>query len=395
MKAKRKVWIAAIAGLIVVIVVLVGVKVGQIRAMIKAGETFVPPPESVTSVKVAAATWQSRRAAIGTLVALHDVTLGAELPGLIREVNFDSGKTVKRGAALVKLDTTNEEAQLAAAAADAELAKITVERARALRKGGANTQVELDAAEARTKQTQAMVVNIQATITKKTIRAPFDGRVAMKQVERGQVVSPGTPIATLQSVDPIYAEFALPQQVLADLKPGQGTTMRIDSFPGRSWQGTISTVNSQVDSATRNIRVRATFPNKDGILRPGLFVNVEVMSSDQRDVLVIPATAVVYAPYGDSVFILDQAATKPDKVDKVDKAQLTGDAKAEPSGLVAQPRFVRLGDRRGDLVAVASGLKEGETVVSNGAFKLRKGMSVIVNNTLAPPVEVDPKPTDN
>ena len=389
MKAKRKVWIAAIAGLIVVVVVLVGVKVGQIRAMIKAGETFVPPPESVTSVKVAAATWQSRRAAIGTLVALHDVTLGAELPGLIREVNFDSGKTVKRGAALVKLDTTNEEAQLAAAVADAELAKTTVERARALRKGGANTQVELDAAEARSKQTQAMVVNIQATITKKTIRAPFDGRVAMKQVERGQVVSPGTPIATLQSVDPIYAEFALPQQALADLKPGQGTTMRVDSFPGRTWQGTISTVNSQVDPTTRNIRVRATFPNKDGILRSGLFVNVEVMSSDQRDVLIIPATAVVYAPYGDSVFVLDQAATKPDK------PRTPSDAKVEPSGLVAQPRFVRLGDRRGDLVAVASGLKEGETVVSNGAFKLRKGMSVIVNNSLAPPVEVDPKPSDN
>lgn len=396
MKAKRKVWIAAIAGLIVVVVVLVGVKVGQIRAMIKAGETFVPPPESVTSVKVAAATWQSRRAAIGTLVALHDVTLGAELPGLIRDVNFDSGKTVKRGAALVKLDTTNEEAQLAAAVADAELAKTTVERARALRKGGANTQVELDAAEARTKQTQAMVVNIQATIIKKTIRAPFDGRVAMKQVERGQVVSPGTPIATLQSVDPIYAEFALPQQALADLKPGQGTTMRVDSFPGRTWQGTISTVNSQVEPATRNIRVRATFPNKDGVLRPGLFVNVEVMSSDQRDVLIIPATAVVYAPYGDSVFVLDQAATQAaTKLDKVDTARMPGEAKAEPSGLVAQPRFVRLGDRRGDLVAVASGLKEGETVVSNGAFKLRKGMSVIVNNTLAPPVEVDPKPTDN
>ena len=368
MKAKGKVWIAAIIGLVVVIVVLVGVKVGQIRAMIKAGESFVPPPESVTSVKVASATWQARRAAIGSLVAIHDVTLGAELPGLIREVTFDSGKDVKRGAVLVKLDTTNEEAQLAAAVADAELAKTTVERARALRKGGANTQVELDAAEARAKQTQAMVANIRATIAKKTIRAPFDGRVAMKQVERGQVVSPGTAVATLQSVDPIFAEFSLPQQALADLKTGQTATMRVDSFPGKSWQGSVSTVNSEVDSSTRNIRVRATFPNKDGILRPGLFVNVEVNSADQRDVLVVPATAVVYAPYGDSVFVLD--------------------------ALVAQPRFVRLGDRRGDLVAVVSGLKEGETVVSNGAFKLRKGMSVIVNNSLAPPVEADPKPSD-
>ena len=376
MKAKGKVWIAAIVGLIVVVVALVGVKAGQIRAMIEAGKSFVPPPESVTSVKVAAATWQSKRAAIGTLIAIHDVTLGAELPGLIREVDFDSGRTVKRGAVLVRLDTTNEEAQLAAAVADAQLAKITVERARALRKGGANTPVELDAAEARAKQTQAAVANIRATITKKTIRAPFDGRVAMKQVERGQIVSPGTPVATLQSVDPIYAEFSLPQQALADLKTGQIATMRVDSFPGRTWQGAVSTVNSEVDPATRNVRVRATFPNKEGVLRPGLFVNVEVSAADQHEVLVVPATAVVYAPYGDSIFVLEQKTA------------------SDQPGLVAQPRFVRLGERRGDLVAVVSGLKEGETVVSNGAFKLRKGMAVIVNNSLAPPVELDPKPTD-
>jgi membrane fusion protein (multidrug efflux system) len=381
MKAKGKVWIAAIIGLLVVVIALVGVKVGQIRAMIQAGRSFVPPPESVTSVRVAAAIWQSRRAAIGTLIAVHDVTLGAELPGLIREVDFDSGRTVKRGAVLVRLDTTNEEAQLAAAVADAELAKTTLERARSLRKGGANTPADLEAAEARAKQTQAVAANIQATIVKKTIRAPFDGRVAMKQVERGQVVAPGTPVATLQSVDPMYAEFSLPQQALADLKTGQTAVMRVDSYPGKKWQGAISTVNSEVDPVTRNVRVRATFPNKEGILRPGLFVNVEVSASDQRDVLVIPATAVVYAPYGDSVFVLDEK--------KADE-KTNGDSPA----LIAQPRFVRLGERRGDLVAVVSGLKEGETVVSNGAFKLRKGVHVFVNNTLAPAVELDPNPTD-
>lgn len=380
MRAKGKVWTAAIAGLIVVIVTLAGVKVGQIRAMMAMAQTFVPPPEAVTTAKVASATWQSRRAAIGSLVAVHDVTLGAEVPGLIREVAFDSGRVVKRGAVMVKLDTTNEEAQLAAAVADAELAKNALERSRALRKGGANSPAELEVAEARAKQTQALAANIRATIAKKTIRAPFDGRVAMRQVERGQVVSPGTPVATLQSVDPIYAEVALPQQALADLKTGQGVTMRVDSFPGRTWQGQVSTVNSEVDPTTRNIRVRATFPNKDGVLRPGLFVKVEVSASDERRVLVIPATAVVYAPYGDSVFVLDQKAEVPKG----------GQAPA----LVAQPRFVRLGERRGDMVAVVSGLAEGETVVSNGAFKLRKGMSVLVNNDLAPPVELDPKPTD-
>jgi len=394
MRAKGKVWIAAIVGLIVVVVALVGVKVGQIRAMIAAGQAFVPPPEAVTSAKVASATWQSKRAAIGSLVAIHDVTLGAEVPGLIREVTFDSGRTVKRGAVMVRLDTTNEEAQLAAAVADAQLAKSAAERSRALRKGGANAPADLEVAEARAKQTEALAANIRATIAKKTIRAPFDGRVAMKQVERGQVVSPGTPVATLQSVDPIYAEVALPQQALADLKTGQGVTMRVDSFPGKTWQGQISTVNSEVDSATRNIRVRATFPNKDGVLRPGLFVKVEVSASDERQVLVIPTTAVVYAPYGDSVFIIDHKTDQKAGPATAD-APKTDPAKAgEPPTLVAQPRFVRLGDKRGDLVSVLSGLKEGETVVSNGAFKLRKGMAVLVNNDLAPPVELDPKPTD-
>jgi membrane fusion protein (multidrug efflux system) len=319
--------------------------------------------------------------AIGSLVAVHDVVLGAEFPGLIREVDFASGTTLKRGSVMVRLDTTNEEAQLASATADMELARTTLERARALRKGEANTPADIEAAEAHAKQTKAIVANIQATITKKTIRAPFDGRVAMKQVERGQVVSPGTPLATLQSVDPIYAEFSLPQQALADLKTGQVATLRVDSFPGKTWQGAISTVNSEVDSTTRNVRVRATFPNKEGVLRPGLFANVEVSASDRRQVLTIPATAVVYAPYGDTVFVLDSAKDAPQN--------------GEPSALVAQPHFVRLGERRGDLVAVVSGLKAGETVVSNGAFKLRKGARVAVNNSLAPPVELDPKPTDN
>jgi membrane fusion protein, multidrug efflux system len=382
MKSRGKVWFVSIVGILVVIVSLVGVKVGQIRAMVQAGASFVPPPESVTSAKVQASVWQSRRSAIGTLVAVHDAVLGAELPGLIREVAFTSGSEVKRGAVMIRLDTTNEEAQLAAAKAEMELALTNLARARTLRKGQANTPADLEAAEARAKQTQATVANIAATIAKKTIRAPFDGRVAIKQVERGQVVSPGTAVATLQSVDPIYAEFQLPQQALADLKVGQETTMHIDSFPGRVWKGTISTLNSQVDPATRNIRVRATFANKDSLLRPGLFTKVEVNASDERDVLVIPTTAVVYAPYGDTVFVLD----KPKDVQAEDKQG--------PPALEAQPRFVRLGERRGDLVAIVSGLKAGETVVSNGAFKLRKGARVVLNNDLAPPVELDPKPTD-
>jgi membrane fusion protein (multidrug efflux system) len=400
MKTRGKVWILAIVGIVLVIVALVGIKVGQIRAMIQAGKSFVPPPESVTSAKVSRSSWQSRREAIGTLVAVHDVTLGAELPGLIREVAFDSGQNLKRGALLVKLDTTNEEAQLASATADLALAKASMERAEVLRKAGANTPADFDTAAARTKQAEANVGNLRATISKKTIRAPFDGRVAIRQVERGQVVSPGTPIATLQSVDPMYAEFSLPQQALADLKVGQLATMRVDSFPTRKWEGKISTINSEVDATTRNVRVRAQFPNRDGTLRPGLFVNVDVHAADNHEVVVIPATAVVYAPYGDSVFVITSEKSQPGPAAGGASSPTDGHAPAAGGGgdqpaLVVEPRFVRLGEKRGDLVAVVSGLKEGETVVSNGAFKLRKGAHVIVNDSLAPTVELDPKPADN
>ncbi len=377
MKTKTKQWIAAIAGLLLVIAVLIGVKAGQIGSMIKAGKSFVPPPEAVTSAKVEESEWEGTRAAIGSLVAVRGVTLSGELSGLVREIAFESGASVKRGAVLVKLDTSTEEAQLEAAAADASLAKISLERARTLRQAGANTQADLDAAEARARQTEATVAGLRATIAKKTIRAPFDGRIAIRQVELGQVISPGSPIASLQSVSPIHADFWLPQQALAELKVGQRTSMRTDAFPTSHWDGEITTINPEVDVATRNVRIRATFANPDGRLRPGMFANVEVLSSEARPVLLIPATAVIFAPYGDSVFVID------------DKRDETGKAAA-----VARQTFVRLGERRGDFVAVASGLSAGETVVSSGAFKLRNGMAVTVNNALAPGAQLAPKPAE-
>jgi membrane fusion protein (multidrug efflux system) len=392
-KTKTRVWIVAIVGLLAVVGALAGIKISQVRAMIQMGKTFVPPPESVTSADVESVVWESQRTAIGSLVAVHDVTLGAELPGIVRAVGFDSGMNLKRGAVLVKLDTTNEEAQLASATADAALAKATLDRATALRRGGANTPADLEAAEARAKQTQAAISNLEATIVKKTIRAPFDGRVGIRQVEKGQVVSPGTPIATLQSVDPMYAEFSLPQQALADLKVGQGVSVRVDSFPTLKWDGAISALNSEVDAATRNIRVRATLPNKDGRLRPGLFVNVEVHSDDKHPVLIIPATAVAYAPFGDSVFVL-QAGDKANPGAGASNDAVKKGGGGPPGALVVEPRFVRLGERRGDWVAVVSGLKAGETIVSNGVFKLRKGMRVVLNNALAPNADLDPRPAD-
>jgi membrane fusion protein (multidrug efflux system) len=377
MQSRTKLRILVIGGLVLVVLVLAGIKGAQIGTMIGAGKSFSPPPEAVTSFTAEATQWQPNRTVVGTLVAVRATTIGAELPGAVREVAFDSGALVRRGALLVRLDTSTEEAQLASAQAEAVLARLSLERAQSLREGGANTPADLDAAQARLKQSEGAVATLQATIAKKNIRAPFDGRVAIRQVEAGQVVSPGTPIASLQSVDPIYAEFSLPQQALAEVKQGQSTRMRVDAFPGQSWSGEVSTINSEVDTATRSIRFRATFPNPDGRLRPGMFASVEVLGKEAQPVLVIPATAVIYAPYGDSVFTLE--------------SQAGADGKAS---LVARQTFVRLGERRGDLVAVLSGLKAGDAVVSSGAFKLRQGMAVVTKNELAPEARIAPTPSD-
>ena len=377
-KGKKRITIIAIASLIAVVLALVGIKAAQIFLLVKAGKSFVPPPESVTTAKAEATEWQAVRPAIGTLVAVRGVTLGAEITGTVREILFDNGTFVKKGAVLVRLDTSTEQAQLESARADAELAAVTLKRHRELQPGGVSSQAELDTAEAHAKQADAAVATLQATIAKKTIRAPFDGRIAIRQVELGQIVSPGTPIASLQSVSPIYADFWLPQQVIADVKVGQKVRMQTDIFHGSSWNGAIAVINPEVDVATRNVRVRATFENPDGRLTPGMFVNIDVLSNEKRKVIIIPATGVIFAPYGDSVYVVE---------DKKDEAGKTT--------TIAQQRFVRLGERRGDFVAIESGISAGETVVSSGAFKLRNGMAVAVNNAVAPSPEIAPKPTDN
>jgi membrane fusion protein (multidrug efflux system) len=373
MKTNARLWAGVILGLVVVLVVLVGTKAGQIGKMIGAGKSFAPPPETVTSAEVKAESWEAARTATATLVAERGVTLGAELPGLVREITFESGSVVHKGAPLVRLDTSAEVAQLEAARADATLARLDLDRARELRAGGSSTPAALDAAEARSKGAEAQVAALAAIIAKKTIRAPFDGRISIRQVELGQVLAAGAPIASLQTVTPIHAEFWLPQQVLADVKVGQKVHVHSDVFPDATWEGAITTVNPEVDVATRNVRMRATVKNEDGRLKPGMFAKVEVMSGAPKETLVVPATSVLYAPFGDSVYVLE-------------KKEENG-----KSGLFARQRFVRLGERRGDVVAVVSGVNAGETLVSAGAFKLRNGAAVVIGEAPAP--EGAPAPT--
>jgi membrane fusion protein (multidrug efflux system) len=377
MKTRTRLWLGVIVGLVLVLGVLAGTKASQIGTMIKAGAKMLPPPTAVASARVERVEWAGRQPAIGSLVALRGVMLAAELPGTVREIEFESGSFVRRGAVLVRLDTSTEEAQLAAATADAALAQISLERAKTLRQADANAPADLDAADARAKQAAAVVATLQATIAKKVLRAPFDGRISIRQVELGQVVAPGTPVASLQSVSPIYAEFWLPQQALSELKVGQRARVTVDTFPGAAWDGSITTINPEVDVATRNVRVRATFENPDGRLRPGMYASVEVIGSEKRLALVIPATAVIFAPYGDSVFVIEEKQVAPDQ-----KVQ------------VVRQEFVRLGERRGDFVAVESGLTAGETIVAAGAFKLRNGMPVALNDALGTKAELAPKALD-
>ncbi|RKG89800.1 efflux RND transporter periplasmic adaptor subunit [Corallococcus sp. CA049B] len=375
--SRLKRWIIGVLLLLAIFAGLVAVKAGQIVSMINAGETFVQPPESVTSAQAESFGWQGTRSAVGTVLALRGVTLSAELPGVVNDIRFENGASVKKGQVLIQLDTSSEQAQLAGAEADAELSRLTRERAEKLNAQGANTQSDLDAVRARALQSSATVAHLKSLIAKKTIRAPFDGRIGIRQVELGQLVSPGNPIVSLQSSTPALVEFQLPQQALAQVKQGQKVRLRVDVFPGESWEGDLTTINPEVELSSRNVRMRATVPNADGRLLPGMFVSVEVLSDASEQVVAIPATAVLFAPYGDSVFTLAE-----------------GKDAAGKTALLARQQFVRLGERRGDYVAVTSGLKPGQTVVSSGVFKLKNGMAVVVNNAMAPPIEVAPQPVN-
>ncbi|RKH56211.1 efflux RND transporter periplasmic adaptor subunit [Corallococcus llansteffanensis] len=375
--SRLKRWIIGVLALVAIFAGLAAVKGAQIVAMINAGETFVQPPESVTSAQVESFGWQATQGAVGTVLAVRGVTLSAELPGVVSDIRFENGASVKKGQVLVQLDASSEAAQLTGAEADAQLARLTRDRVEKLLAQGANTQSELDAVRARAVQAEAVVAHLKTLLAKKVIRAPFEGRVGIRQVELGQLVSPGNPIASLQSITPALVEFLLPQQALAQVKQGQKVRIRVDVFPGQTWEGELTTINPEVELSSRNVRMRATVPNADGRLLPGMFANVEVLAESSHPVVAIPATAVLFAPYGDSVFTLAE-----------------GKDAAGKKALLARQQFVRLGERRGDFVEVTSGLTAGQTVVSSGVFKLKNGAAVVLNNALAPPVEAAPQPVN-
>jgi len=334
---------------------LVAIKVSQIKVMMSAKWAF--PPTPVTTAAATEQDWAPLLPAVGSVAAVQGVMVSAQLDGNVTQIAFTAGGAVKAGDLLIQQDVSSEQAQLAAAQAAAELARINRERSRGLLAKVAISQQQFDSDDATYKQAVAQAANIQATIDKKTIRAPFAGRLGVRLVNLGQTLKAGDGIVSLQSLSPVYADFYLPQHAAV---------------------GTITAINPDVDNATRNVRVEATVANADERLRPGMFVNAAVILPEKRKALVIPATSVLYAPYGDSVFVVERHA-----------------AADGTAATVVRQQFVRLGEKRGDFVAVASGLKPGEVVVTTGAFKLRNGAPVTIDNTLAPDAQLAPEPDDS
>jgi membrane fusion protein (multidrug efflux system) len=349
-------------------------KVWQIQAGKAQATQFAPPPTAVTTAVAKTERWQPVLSAVGSLKAVNGVTVSTDLAGIISQIAFPSGATVKKGDLLIKLDSQQEEAQLHSAEARRDLAKLSLDRQRNLRSSGAVSQSDYDSAESESRQAAAAVDEANALIARKTITASFDGLLGIRQVDLGQYLNVGAPIVQLQSTDPIYVNFALPQENLEQIAVGKKLRVKATGVAGNQFEGEITAIDSRLDESTRSIMIQGTVRNAENRLRPGMFVNVEALLPE-KDVISIPSSSISYAPYGDSVFIV--------------KEKQGPDGKP---GAEAQQQFVKTGPSRGDQVSIVSGVKEGDKVVSSGVFKLRSGIAVQVNNSVQPDNEANPTP---
>jgi membrane fusion protein (multidrug efflux system) len=353
-------------------------KYRQVETAVHAAANFAPPPEAVTSIVAKQERWPATMEVIGTMEAVQGVTVSADLPGVVAKINFESGQFVKQGDILVELDTRQEVSQLAALEAQRDLAKINFDRSQELNKQGVISRQDYDRAIADHKQTEANVAETKATIERKTIRAPFSGVLGIRKVNLGQYLAAGAAIVPLQSLNPIYVDFGVPQQESAKVRVGGTLKVISEDLGGRDFTGRVTALDSLVDQTTRNIQVQATLPNPDGKLKPGMFVQVQFGVGAARDVVTLPTSAISYAPYGDSVFVITDMK----------------DPKGQTHRGVRQ-QFVKVDGSRGDQVAVVSGVKPGDEVVTSGVFKLRNGAAVTINNKVQPENNPAPKPADS
>lgn len=343
-----------------------------------AGTKWTMPPIAVTSFIVKEEAWQPTLNAVGTVQAVNGVTVSTDLPGIVEQITFESGRQVRQGDSLVKLDTKQEEAQLKSAEARLQLGRSNLERQKGLLQKRVSAQSDYDTSEAEYKEAEASAAEIKAMIERKLIRAPFTGVLGIRQVNLGQYLKSGDPVVPLQSLDPIYVNFSLPQQRLKDLAVGRDVRVKADGLPDETFAGKITSINAVIDETTRNVLVQATLANSDQKLRPGMFVTTDVVLPSKEKVLALPATAINYAPYGDSVFVIEKMKDQDGK---------TYDG--------VRQQIVKLGASRGDQVAIISGIKPGEEVVTSGGFKLAPKAAVQRNNTAQPANSAAPTPADS
>jgi membrane fusion protein, multidrug efflux system len=371
----------AVLGLLLLIAALGGIKGTQIASLMSAGKAMQkagPPPETVNTALATLQTWEGTLHAVGSVAAVRGVEISNDAPGVVSRIDFESGALVHKGQLLVELDARVERAQLASARARQELAGISVSRSRALAQSRVIPQSQLDTDESATKTTLADVNQLEAQIDRKIVRAPFSGRLGIRAVNLGQYLNPGTMLTVLESIDSVYVDFTLPQQRLADVHVGTPVRVSVEGGASAFPDGTVAAVDPAIDATTRTIRVRANVPNSDERLHPGMFVNVTVVLPERAPVVTLPATALVHASYGDSVFVVE---------DRKDDANGSG---VDPGGRAvktARQQFVRTGETRGDFVSVLDGVTAGQEVVTAGAFKLRNGARVAVDNQ----VRLDPQ----
>ena len=377
MKSKLRTMGVAVGGLIALVVIIVGIKALQIGKMMTTKMEM--PPTTVSSATVKEEDWAPTLSAVGSISAVQGAVVSSELGGVVSQIAFENGGTAKKGDLLLQLDASAEEAQLKSAEADLELARADLQRSRDLVGRKVISKAEIDASESKFKQKEGGVEQMRSMIAKKTVRAPFDGQLGIRQVNVGQMINSGQQVVQLTSLDSLFADFALPQQYLGRLTPGLEVHVTTDALPGHVFPGKVTAINSMVDSSTRNITLQATLENPDHVLRPGMFAKAEVTLPEKHKTLVVPGSAISYAPFGDSVFVIDKKK----------------DEKTGKESQVIRQQFVRVGEARGDFVAITQGLKAGEVVVSTGVFKLRNGMTVTINNDLAPKPQLNPNPIDS
>jgi len=368
-----------LAIVIAVVAILGFVKYRQISSAMAQQGNFQPPPETVTSIVATQDTWDTKLRAIGTVVAVNGVTVSADMPGVVEQISFQSGQHVHKGELLVRLDAKQERAQLVAAEAQRDLSNVELTRARGMLESKIVAQAVYDSVAAQAKQAEARVGEIRATIQRKTLLAPFDGILGIRQINLGQYLAGGAPIVTLQSLHPVYVRFTVPQQEMGALRVGSTVEVTSDAMGGATEMGRITAMESLINEATRNVDVQAICDNRSERLRPGMFVEAQLAHGTKQTVVMLPTSAIAYAPFGDSVFIIEDVKSP--------------DGKKTYKGVRQQ--FVKLGGSRGDQVAVVTGVKPGEEIVTSGVFKLRPGAAVVVNNSVQPANSSNPQPADS